>query len=201
MSSISKAHDKKAQIMAFLQDDLDTKGSLKNSALEMLKTGAVGVIGAGAGAALGKPSLLIGLAVITAGHYYKSNKIIAVGTGMLASSAYKAVSGVSGTGTDGLDGAKERLKAFGQDLKERLYLDKIKSLISKKGSSNSGTDGLGEVSYFNPNNGLDMGGLDAIEQEIRHHAERFERKQFAGSEDDLTEGEEDLMGSGDDIIY
>lgn len=201
MSSISKDHGKKAQIMAFLKEDLATEGSLKNSALEMLKTGAVGVIGAGAGAAIGKPSLLIGLGVIMAGHYYKSNKIIAVGTGMLASSAYKAMKGVDGTGVDGLDGAKERLKAFGQDLKERLYLDKIKSLISKKTTEKSGTDGLGEVSYFNPNSPLDMGSLDAIEQEIQRHAEQFERRQFAGNEDDLMGAEEDLMGSGNDIIY
>jgi hypothetical protein len=191
MSNIAiKANDKKTKIMAYLKDELQTEGDIKNSALEMLKTGVLGVAGAGAGAVIGKPSLLLGLGVIMAGHYYKSNKLTAIGTGMLASGAYKAAKGVDGTEVAGLDGAKERLKAFGKDLKERLYIDKIKNIISKKKpeKENTGTDGLGEVQYFNPNNAIDnMAGLDAIEEEIQRHAEQFETKQFAGNEDDFSE--------------
>ena len=191
MSNIAiKANDKKAKIMAFLKGELQTEGDLKNSALEMLKTGVLGVAGAGAGAAIGKPSLLLGLGVIMAGHYYKSNKLTAIGTGMLASGAYKAVKGVDGTEVAGLDGAKERLQAFGKDLKERLYIDKIKNIISNKKpeKETTGTEGLGEIQYFNPTNAIDnMGSLDAIEEEIQNHAEQFERKQFAGNEDDFPD--------------
>lgn len=197
MSSIAiKAHDKKTKIMAFLKNELETEGDIKNSAIEMLKTGVVGVVGAGAGVAIGRPSLLLGLGVIMAGHYYKSNKIMALGTGMLASSTYGAVKGMGGNGAEGVegfDGAKERLKAFGQDLKERLYLDKIKNLISKKKTetdNDNGAEGLGETTYFNPNASLDMGSLDDIEREIQRHAEQFENKQFAGGNDDVSGAED-----------
>lgn len=198
MSSMAmKAHDKKEKIMAFITNELETEGDIKNSGIETLKTGLAGLLGATAGAAIGKPSLLIGLGTIMVGHYYKSNKVVALGTGMLATSSYKAVSGVNGTEVGGLEGAKERVKAFGQDLKERLYFDKLKNLISKKKTENTTTDGLGEVTYFNPNNALDMGSLENIEKEIERHAEQFQRKQFAGT----SSNEDYLSGAENGIIY
>jgi hypothetical protein len=76
-------------------------------------------------------------------------------------------------------------------------LDKLKKLVSKKKTENTTTDGLGEVTYFNPNNALDMGSLENIEKEIQNHAEQFERKQFAGN----SENEDYLSGAEDDMIY
>ena len=194
MSNIAiKSLDSKAKVMAFLQHELATEGDTKNSFIETLLTGTIGLVGAGAGAAIGKPSLLLGLGTIFVGHYCKSKKVIALGTGMLTTGTFKAIKGIDGTEVAGFDGAKERFKAFGQDLKERLYLDKIKNLISKKKSeNNNGTEGLGEVKYFNPNNAEDMAGLNNIEQEVQRQAERFERKQFAGT-DELDDTEDRII--------
>ncbi len=65
---------KKARVLAIAQE-LNTKGNAKNSAIETVKDLAVGVIGGGlAGAAVGKPSLLVGFAASLMGHYMGSSK-------------------------------------------------------------------------------------------------------------------------------
>jgi hypothetical protein len=190
-NTVKRASDRKSKIMALIQEDLDTEGNAKNSLIETLKTTVAGGAGLGLGAVIGKPSLLTGLAIIFIGQYYKSSKIVAAGIGMVAGGAYKAQSSINGTEVGGLDGAKERLKALGQDMKERLYIDKIKGLISKK--AESGTSGLGNVSYFEyPKEveGLDMGSLDAIEREINRQAEAFESRR-GGQTFEHVDGNED----------
>lgn len=195
-STAIKNHDRKSQIMAIIQNDLDTKHDVKNSAIETGKTIVSALAGSAVGAFIGKPSLLASLPTIFAGKYFDNSLLSAFGTGMLSSGSYKAVKGMEGTEVSGLEGATERIKAFGKDLKERLYIDKIKNLVSKqKDAPQKSVDGLESVTYFNPNTALDMGSLDDIENEIQRHAEQFQKKQFAGS------GDEDLSGGEDDIIY
>lgn len=190
----NKTNGKHAKALAILQE-LDTKGNAKNSLIESLKSLAVGVVGGGlAGAAIGKPSLAIGLGTTLTGNYLKSPLLSTFGMGMMASGGYQIGSGLKGT--DGLDGAKDRVKAFGQSIKERLYLDKI---IKKKGETN----GVGEVQYFKyPQKELDMGSLNNIENEIARSSEQFEQRQISGSLEDVAGAEDDVSGFGEaDKIY
>lgn len=182
MSTYAEKAGKKEKMLAILKE-LETEGDIKNSFIETLKTAAVGLVGAGAGAAIGRPSLLVGLGTIVAGHYFNSSRALCFGAGMIASGGYKMATGIQGTEVGGLEGMKERVKAFGSDIKDRLYLDKV---IKPKAKPNTteGIDGPGEVQYFKyPNNEINMGSLEAIEDEIAKSSERFEQRQFAGEED------------------
>jgi hypothetical protein len=175
-----------AKVLAILKP-LDTKADAKNSLIESLKSLIIGVGGGGlVGAAIGKPSLAVGFGCSLMGNYLKSPLITNLGFGMMASGGYQIA--LSGSPVSGLDGAKERIKAFGQNIKERLYLDKI--IKQKAGES---TNGMGEVQYFNyPQNGISMGSLEAIEQEIANSSERFASKQMAG-EDEITGIEDRIL--------
>ncbi len=197
-NQVIKANDRKEKIMAYLTGEEKTKGDHKSSGIETLKAVLGGLLGGAAGAFIGKPSLGISIPTIYAGKFLQSSLLSAFGTGMLTSSSYKAVKGINGTevgALEGLEGAKERLKSFGEELKERLYLDKIKSIIAKGKTKNSTeVNGLdGKVTYFNPNNELDMGSLDAIEEEIQRHAEQFQQKQFAGNDDYFGGNESNII--------
>lgn len=187
MSNNAARASKKDKILAILKE-LETKGDIKNSLLEMLKTGAIGLVGAGVGAVIGKPSLLVGLGTIVAGHYYKSPRALVLGAGMIASGGYKMATGIQGTPLGGMEGVKERFKAFGADIKDRLYIDKIMKLKS----GTDGLKGLGAVQYFDPSQ-VNMGSLDAIEDEIAKSSMQFDQKQFAGSYEDISGTEDRIL--------
>ena len=184
---------KKAHVLAIAQE-LDTKGNAKNSAIESVKDLVVGVVGGGlAGAAIGKPSLLVGLGTSLIGHYMGSSMATSFGMGMMASGGYQIGQGaVNGTGLTGLDGAKERMKAFGANIKQRLYIDKI--IKPKETTKEEGTDGLGNVQYFKypQTQELDMGSLDSIESEIARSGEQFERRQMSGAYDEMSGAEDKI---------
>lgn len=184
---------KKAHVLAIAQE-LDTKGNAKNSAIESVKDLVVGVVGGGlAGAAIGKPSLLVGLGTSLIGHYMGSSMATSFGMGMMASGGYQIGQGaVNGTGLTGLDGAKERMKAFGANIKQRLYIDKI--IKPKETTKEEGTEGLGNVQYFKypQTQELDMGSLDTIESEIARSGEQFERRQMSGVYDEMSGAEEKI---------
>lgn len=189
-----KSRTTKSSHVLALTKKLDTQGDAKNSAIEAVKDLVIGVVGGGlAGAAIGKPSLLIGLGTSLMGHYTGTPLATSLGLGMMASGGYQISSGVSGL--DGMDEAKERMKAFGQNLKSRLYLDKI---IKPKAGAESGTDGVGSVQYFKyPSSGnqeLDLGSLESIEKDIALLGEQYERTQMQGAYDDMA-------GIGDEAIY
>jgi hypothetical protein len=185
---MTKKKDKKGKAakagkgMSFLKP-LDTKDNIKNTIIETGKSVVIGLVGAGIGAAIGKPSLALGLATTGVGHYRNSKMLTSLGVGMMASGSYQiGASAVSGTDVGGLEGAKERIKAFGSDIKHRLYIDKF----IKSKSKDETTNGMGEVQYFKyPKNELDMGSLENIENEIARSGERFEQRQMSGSEDDF----------------
>ncbi len=193
-TAATKAHDGKYKYMAFLQQRLETKGNLKNSGIEFFKLSAAALVGAGIGSAIGKPSILVSIPTIIAGKYYDSDAITAAGLGMMTGGTLSK-NGLNGTEVSSLDGAKERVKAFGQDLKERLYINKIKTMLSKgktkpEGANGTdgtagtdGTDGLDNISYFNPSGNLEVGSLANIELEIERQARLIQSKQFEGYED------------------
>lgn len=184
---------KQAHVLA-LTKKLDTKGDAKNSAIEALKDLVVGVVGGGvAGAAIGKPSLLVGLGASLIGHYGGMPMATSFGLGMMASGGYQISSNVNGL--SGMDEVKERIKSFGANIKQRLYLDKI---IKPKAKTDDGTNGMGSVQYFkypqSETQELDMGSLENIEKEIAYLGEQYERKQMSGTY-------EDMSGIEDEKIY
>ena len=141
--------------------DGSTGEKVKDAATELGKDIVVGVIGGGvAGAALGRLSFLVGAAVSGVGHFAKSRIASALGLGMMASGTYQAVSGMNGKPTEGLDGVKERLLALKDDMKKRIFLDKVLKAKEPKTEENA-TNGLGQVQYFvYPNTEESMGELD-----------------------------------------
>jgi hypothetical protein len=188
---------KKAGVLALIHKQ-ETKGDAKNSAIETVKDLVIGVVGGGlAGAAFGKPSLLLGLGTSLMGHYLGSSATTSFGMGMMASGGYQitsnAVSGTKGLGT--IEAAKERIKTFGQNLKQRFYLDKI--IKKKTAEKESGTNGLGNVQHFkypSEEKELDLGALDNIEDQIALEAEKMQQRQMSGANDDSND-------SGEEKIY
>lgn len=197
---------KQAQAIALL-GKLDTEGDPKNSAIETTKDLIIGVVGGGlTGAAIGKPSLLVGFGTSLMGHYLNQPIIKSLGFGMMASGGYQI--GSSFSGTEGLEGAKERVKAFTQNLKERLYLDKVldkaKARTAAKPTTEEGTNGMGEVQYFRyPANQppLDMGALNNLEKSLEEMGRQYAR-QSGRSVSESTEGtEQDIGGPEDERLY
>lgn len=178
---------KKTKTLALVRE-LQTKGDAKNSAIESVKDLLIGAVGGGvAGAAIGKPSLLVGFGTSLIGHYMGSSLATSFGLGMMASGGYQVgADAVNGTGTSGLDGVKERIKAFGTNIKQRLYLDKV--IKAKDSDKEETTDGMGNVQYFKypANQELDMGSLENIENEIARSGEQYER-QMSGGYDGLSD--------------
>lgn len=185
---------KQAHVLA-LTKKLETKGDAKHSAIEAIKDLVVGVVGGGlAGAAIGKPSLLVGLGTSLIGHYSGVQMATSFGLGMMASGGYQISSGVNGL--SGMDEVKERIKSFSANIKQRLYLDKF--IKPKNKVADEGTNGMGSVQYFkypkSDTQELDMGSLENIEKEIAYLGEQYERKQMSGVYDDMA-------GIGDETIY
>lgn len=160
----------KKKMINHITQTLQTKGNVKNSAIETGKDLLIGVIAGGCvGAAVGRPSLLIGFITSGVGHYLDNRLLTSAGLGMMASNNFvsKSVQGIEGL--EGLEGVKERLQAFKESLAEKVYLDKLKAL--KMGGSKQ-VNGMGEVQYFSyPQNMLegandDLALLNQIENQI-----------------------------------
>lgn len=183
------SNTKKQHIDNILKE-LDTEGNTKNSIYEGLKTGAITLAGAGLGKVCGRPSLLAGLATIMLGHYKGSNRLTHFGVGVMAGGGLALAGSLKGPDQSMSEKVKERLKDFGKDIKHRLYLDKF---IKTKETTNGvdGTDDVAGVQYFKyPNNELDMGALNAIEDELMRASEKASAQvtgyeDFAGTEDPI----------------
>jgi hypothetical protein len=167
--SRKKQYAKRAKRKGFMQgfgSQLDTKGNVKNTALETGKDILVGVLGGGLiGAAIGKPSLIVGIVTTGVGHYSGNKLTQLLGLGIMAANGLQKNTTVSGL--EGMDGVKERVQAFKQGFTDRLYIDKLKKKTS------SGTNGFGDLQYFSyPNN--DLAALDAIEDQLTDSAMQFQ---------------------------
>jgi len=177
MAKSKNSYQKAAQKKALSgTGDASTGEKMKDAATELGKDIVVGVIGGGvAGAALGRLSFLVGAAVSGVGHFAKSRLASALGLGMMASGTYQTVSGMNGKPAEGLEGVKERLLALKDDMKKRVFLDKVLKAKAPKTEEN-GTNGLGQVQYFvHPNSEesmgeLDMSALDKFHEQIQNHA-------------------------------
>lgn len=148
--------------------EVENKPLLQTTTALFLSAG----VGAFAGAAMGKPSFYSGIATTVAGALLKSPVISHLGMGMTLSGGYQVVSGFEGTG---INGVKERIKAFGEDLKQRMYLDKV-----FKPKDELPMDGFGNVQYFRyPLNGsqLDTTAIDKVIADIGKSAAQFQQSQ------------------------
>ena len=153
----------------------NVKLKAKDAAVNTLQDLVLGmVVGGAVGSAIGRPSLLTGILVTGIGHYAQSRVISSIGFGIMASGFQKK------SDLSGLDGVKERLNSFKDDLKHRLYLDKLLK-GKKKGEA---TSGVGDVQYFlypdNQTTGtgeLDMSALDRIERQINQSGEGYAQVQ------------------------
>ncbi|MGC4036075.1 MAG: hypothetical protein QM764_08940 [Chitinophagaceae bacterium] len=179
-----KQQAKKKHFLSGINQGLPTKGNTKNSLIETGKDILIGVLGGGLiGAAIGRPSLLIGIVTTGAGHYTGNKLIEVLGIGMMAANGFQKSSSVSGL--EGLEGIKERLKAYKESFSEKLYLDKI----MKKAAA---TNGVGELQYFTyPDASMNgnLAALDDIEDQIAESARQFQG-QLRGDEYDVGELEE-----------
>jgi hypothetical protein len=180
-----KKQAKKKGFLSGMNESLNTQGNLKNTSLETGKDILIGVIGGGLiGAAIGKPSLIVGIATTGVGHYTGNKLVQILGLGMMAGGSFKAGQNVSGL--EGLDGVKERLQAFKASLTDKLFLDMLK----KKAGS---TGGIGELQYFTyPDNSMgELAALSDIERQIEESAMQFQGGNGIG-EDDIQIGIIDL---------
>lgn len=164
----------KKKMLNNITQTLSTKGDIKNSAIETGKDLVIGVIAGGfAGAAIGRPSLIVGFLTSGIGHYLDNKLLTSAGLGMMASNSFipKSMQGIEEL--EGLEGVKERVQAFKETLTYKTYLDKVKGLNIGKPKTVSG---MGEVQYFSyPNNMLegasdDLALLNQIEHQIANAA-------------------------------
>jgi hypothetical protein len=194
----TNSYEKKARkkdLLGFIPDT----GDPKQAAIDTGKDLLIGAIGGGlAGAILGRSSLLVGIAVTGISHYLKLKAGASFGIGMMASGGYQTISSVNGTSQNGFEGVKERMQAFKEDLKQKLFLDKI--LKTKK--ADEAVEGMGDVQYFTYPGGKELEGnaaLDQIEQQIAASAEAFDAQQVSGDEDMIGEiDDSNLIGDVDD---
>ena len=129
----------------------------------------------GAGAALGKHSLIAGIPLALIGYHKKNNYMMAAGLGLCLSNGFQNSNKTSAPvqGVDGLDikqiaeEAKDRVGTFFKNFSEKLYLSKVEP------TGTSGLEGNGnqeQVTYFvNPYNSakeLDMSAIDRIQEQI-----------------------------------
>ncbi len=177
---------KNPQVQAILKP-LDTKNKIGASAGEMAKSLVFGILGTGLGIAIGKPALFVGIGTSMLANYLDFQPLKTASIGMIATGGFQFAKGVNGPQDEGIEGVKSRLKDFGSNLKENLYLNKV---FKKKGSS---TDGLGDVQYFKHpgQDQLDMGALDEIEDQIAMSGEEFGELNAAAFEDLQILGVED----------
>lgn len=192
-NSYERASRKKS-LLGEITRDLETKGDMKNSAIETLKDVVVGVVAGGvAGSAIGRASLIIGAAVTGLGHYYKSRLASIFGVGMMAANGYQQTNTqMQGTPKEGLEGmiegAKERVMNFKDTFAQKLFLEKILKNKEEKKEEQT-TKGIGDVQYFTyPENKelgegkeLDLTALDNLEKQIAESGASFNKKNNMGN--------------------
>jgi hypothetical protein len=94
---------------------------------------------------------------------------------------------MNGKGTSGLNGIKERLLTLKDDMKRRIFLDKV--LKAKKPADES-TNGVGDVQYFVHPDGesvgaLDMSALDTIQKQIQDSGEKYSQVNGLNGEEEM----------------
>ena len=128
----------------------------------------------GAGAALGKHSLLAGIPVTLLGFHKGNAYITAAGLGLIMSNGFQNQNKPTVQGVDGFDmkqiaeEAKDRVGTFFKNFSEKLYISKAAEPSTTAGLS--GDQKEEQVTYFvNPYNDtkeIDMSAIDRIQEQI-----------------------------------
>jgi hypothetical protein len=162
-----KSNARKKNFLRGMNEELPTKGNVKNTVLETGKDLLVAVLGGGLiGSAIGRPSLAIGLVTTGTGHYTQNRLLTLLGIGMMAANGFQKSKAVNGL--DGLDGVKERLMAY--------------KIIKQKSKEAAATNGIGELRYFNYDSDLNGGlnALESIENQLIESGMQFQQMTGAG---------------------
>lgn len=166
--------DEKAHLLQSITHELETKGSIKNSAIETGKDIVLVIVGGLIGSALGKPSLYVGAGVTGAGHYMGNRLGTLLGIGMMAANGFQKSKSVEGLDGMNMQSIKDRMTAYKDNFLEKTYLDKVlhHNAASK---SKEETAGFGDLQFFNypndvngPYNELanELSALENIEKQI-----------------------------------
>lgn len=184
----------------------ETKHDFKKTAIYTGRDILFGAIGGSlAGAVVGRSSLLVGIAVTGAGHFFGSPSAAMFGVGMMASGGYQTVSAaMNGVEKEGVEGIKERFGNFKENLKKQLFLDKIIPAKKEKSSEDEATNGVGEVQYFthpsseevNGKKELDFSEANRLEQQIEQSGKQF--AQMSGMSDDFSGTEHDDVNGNEE---
>lgn len=128
----------------------------------------------GAGAALGKHSLIAGIPVTLLGFHKKNPYLIAAGLGLTLSNGFQNQNKTTVQGVNGFDmkqiaeEAKDRVGTFFKNFSEKLYLNKAAEPSATNGLA--GDQGGEQVTYFvNPYGNtkeLDMSAIDRLQEQI-----------------------------------
>jgi hypothetical protein len=123
----------------------------------------------GAGAALGKHSLIAGIPLALFGYHKGNQYLMAAGMGLVLSNGFQNPNKTTAVqGVDGFDlklaaeEAKDRVGTFFKNFSEKLYLAKAEPTAGLEGKDD-------QVTYFvNPynNKGLDMSAIDRLQEQI-----------------------------------
>jgi hypothetical protein len=96
----------------------------KETAKDVGKDLLIGVLGGGAAAAtVGRSSFIVGLVISTYGHHTENKSLAALGLGMMSSASMTALNSDGKTPE-----LPERLKLFQEELKRKLFVDKLVKL-------------------------------------------------------------------------
>ncbi len=211
MSNQYKKQAKKKSLLGELShaEKEQKRKELKEALIETAKQTPADIgaaIGGGfIGAAIGKASLITGALVSGISHFFKKNigdtvsRIGSVmGVGIMAGGFSKPASSVNGTLDDcHTDAVKARIKNFGSDLRERLYVDSIPGF--KKTTTSAGnkqTKTMGETQTFiypqtePTKKEVDLSALDEFENGL--HKSAAEYQQNNQSTEGLGESDNEL---------
>lgn len=156
--------------------EVNPKGDVKQTAIRTLAEVGISVLGGGLlGAAIGKPSFLIGLVLTGVGYYKGVSWLAPLGLGMMSTSHLipDKSSGVSGfdlkTETTN---AKNRMLSFKDSILQKTYIDKL--IPSKKANnarqiSEESTEGFGSLE-------ANINALDEVEKQLNASANTFYKR-------------------------
>ncbi len=199
MSNQYKKKAKKKSLLGELShaEKEQKRKELKEALVETAKetpTDIGAAIGGGfIGAAIGKASLLTGALVSGISHFFRKNvgdtvsRIGSVlGVGIMAGGFSKPASSVNGTLNDCReDAVKARIKNFGSDLRERLYVDNIpgfKKATQQKTKNTAQEKTMGETQTFiypetePKKKEVDLSALDEFENGLHKSASEYQQK-------------------------
>ena len=202
MSNHYKKKAKKKNLLGELShaEKEHTRKEMKEAFIETAKqtpTDIGAAIGGGfIGSAIGRASFVTGALVSGISHFFKKHigdtvsRIGSVmGVGIMAGGFSKPANGVNGTLEDcHTDAVNARVKSFGSDLRDRLYIDKIPGFKKAQNAGNKSQDKtMGAIQTFlypetqPQKKEVDLSALDEFENGLQKSAADYAQKNGNGN--------------------